>query len=67
MEASSILEKRSQLKPGTFVNILSDDWSLANKQGIMLDPSPIEDSSQCIVEIDGEAFTLPIHDVFKQK
>lgn len=67
METINIFEKRSQLKPGTYVNIFSDDWSLANKQGIMLDPSPIEDSTQCIVEIDGEAITLPIHDVFVQK
>lgn len=61
----SIDIKRAGLQPGAHVKILSDDWFIHNKHGIMLDPNPVIGSSQCIVEIEGEAVTLPIHDVFK--
>lgn len=65
METESLLIKREDLKPGTHVIVFSDDWTLNEKTGIMLDPEPIIGSSQCLLEIEGEAVSLPIHDVFK--
>ena len=65
METESLITKRNGLKPGTHVIVFSDDWSLNKKTGIMLDPEPEIGSSNCLLEIEGEAVTLPIHDVFK--
>ena len=65
METESLSIKRQELKPGTHIVIYSDDWTLNEKSGIMLDPEPEIGSSQCLLEIDGEAVILPIHDVFK--
>jgi hypothetical protein len=31
----------------------------------MLDPNPVEESSHCLLEIDGETVTISINDVFK--
>lgn len=65
METQSIAQKRELLKPGSYVKIFTDDWTLNGKEGIVLDPHPIEGSSQCLVAVESEAITLPIHDVFK--
>lgn len=67
MEMESIDYKRTSLKPGSRVRILSENWFLNNKEGIMLDPNPVEGSSRCIIEVEGESVTLPIHDVFEYK
>lgn len=61
----SIDIKRLDLKPGSLIKILSENWFINGKTGIMLDPNPIEGSSQCYVEIEGEKINIPIHDVFK--
>lgn len=61
----SIDVKRTELKPGTYIKILSEHWYLNEKTGIMLDPNPVEGSSQCWIEVEGEKHVLPIHDVFK--
>ena len=65
METESLNMKRESLKPGTYVTLLSDDWTLNGKKGIMLDPEPEYGSSQCLVEIEGTQVVIPIHDVFK--
>ncbi len=65
MELESIDIKRINLKPGTIVRVFSDEWFYNGKVGIMLDPNPVEESSHCLLEIDGETVTISINDVFK--
>ena len=40
---------------GDHVTLIDDDWSLLGHEMVLLDAEPVPGSTQCIIELDGQA------------